>query len=151
MTNILVGDIEANGLNPTIIWVVGVLDYNTGIFTGYTGDDVPEGLLRLAEADVVIGHHFKGYDAKHIERLTEGLVRFDHSKIVDTLELSRRVEPGLKNHKLETWGEILGHPKIEFNKFDVYDPKMVPYCQRDCEINAQLFTYLMSRLEENEA
>lgn len=144
--SILVGDIETNGFKPSIIWVVGIIDYNTRKFKSYTGDAVAEGLLRLAEAECVIGHNFKDYDAKQIERLTDGLVTIDNEKIVDTLELSRKVEPTLSNHKLETWGEILGRPKIDFKRFDKFDPLMVPYCRRDCEINLDLFNYLMSRL-----
>lgn len=146
MDNILVGDIETDGLHPSRIWVVGVLDYNTNHFTSYTGDDIPEGLVRLAEADLCIGHNFIGYDVKHIERLTDGLVTFDRGKIVDTLQLGRKVVPGMDNYKLETWGEILGYPKIHFNRFDVFDPLMVPYCERDCEISAKIFRFLMEQM-----
>ena len=102
-----------------------------------------EGLQRLVDADVVIGHNFRSYDAYHIERLLDGLLKFDQAKIVDTLELCRKVVPELKTPGLETWGEIFGYPKIHFKAFEKYDPAMVPYCERDCRINKLVFDFLM--------
>jgi hypothetical protein len=137
----LVGDLECDSLKPSTIYVVGVLDYDTDIFRAYTGDAVSEGLMRLAEADIVIGHNFKGYDAKHIRILTEGIIDIPNDKIIDTLDLSRAAYPEWKSHKLETWGLFLGYPKIYFKDFSKFDPKMVPYCQQDCVITKKVFDH----------
>jgi hypothetical protein len=140
--NILVGDIETNEIhNPSELWMVGVLDYFTDEFTAYHGDDVPEGLLRLAEADVVIGHNFKGYDAKNIERMTNYLVKFDRDRIIDTLDLSK-ANARLDNHKLKTWGEMFGYPKGDWTDFSRWDPGMIPYCERDCRLTKKVFDFL---------
>lgn len=147
--NILVGDIEANGLKPSRIWMVGVLDFHTDEFTAYVGEDeIPYGLMRLAEADLVVGHYFKGYDAPVIERLTEGLITFDRNKIDDTVEISRALFPELSDHKLGTWGELLGYPKLDFTNFDTFDPAMIPYCERDCRLNGALYRFFLSQIEE---
>ena len=142
--SILVGDLETDGFKPHNIWVVGVLDYATDEFTAYTGENVAEGLMRLAEADLVIGHNFSDYDAAVIEKLTDGMIVIDPAKIVDTLTLGRRVLPEMKCQKLEEWGEILGWPKIKFDEgFDQFRQSMVPYCQRDCEVTKRVFDFLM--------
>jgi DNA polymerase III alpha subunit (gram-positive type) len=148
--SILVGDLETNGLKPNRIWVVGIKDVETGEYTSYVGDEeVPIGLMRLAEADVVIGHNFKGYDAKVIEKLTDGLIKIDENKIVDTVELSRKLFPEMPNHKLETWGEIFEFPKIKYDKgFEKFHPEMVPYCAVDVELNAKLYDFFMKYIDE---
>lgn len=144
---VLIGDIETNGLKPDRIWMVGVLDYNTDEYQAYVGDDeVPIGLMRLAEADLVVGHNFRGYDARVIAKLTNGLITIDNSKIDDTLEISRLLFPDLENHKLGTWGDILGFPKLDSPLFETFTPKMIPYCERDCRLNKVLYDFLLDHL-----
>lgn len=145
--DIIVADLETNGFKPNVIHVVGVLDLATDEFIAYTGDDVPEGLLRIQRADRIIGHHFRGYDKVQIERLTEGLILLPDEKIDDTLEIARALFPEMENHKLKTWGEILGSHKIEYEGgFDEFDPRMVPYCEQDCRLNKILYEFLLSQL-----
>lgn len=143
--SILVADLETNGLDPSLIWVVGVLDYDTDEFRAYTGEDVAEGLMRLAEADLVVGHNFLTYDAPVIEKLTDGLIVLDRERIVDTLQLGRKLLPEMKCQKLEEWGNILGLPKIVFTEgFHRFHPNMIPYCERDCRLDKNVFDFLMS-------
>lgn len=143
---ILIADLETNSLNPSVIWVVGVLDFETDEFTSYTHPEgnVAEGLLRLLEADLVVFHNGKGYDVPVIKRLTEGLVEIPEEKIVDTLELSRKMVK-MKNHGLEAWGEIfdLNKTKDTIPNFDCFWPQMVPYCERDCRITKKLFELIL--------
>ena len=142
MSEILVGDIETDAIYmPRNIWMVGVLNWETDQFDAYTGDDVVDGLIRLAEADLAIGHNFVGYDVKNIERMTNNLVKFDRKKIVDTLDLSRKFVE-LKDHKLKTWGELFDFPKGDYTDFSKFDPKMVPYCERDCRLTKKIFDFL---------
>ena len=147
--SILVGDLETNGFKPDRIWVVGVLDVETDEYTSYVGDDVAVGLMRLAEADLVIGHNFKEYDAKVISKLTESVIEIPNEKIIDTLELGRMLFPQMPNHKLATWGEMLGLAKIEYEGgFDEFNEDMLPYCERDCRVNKLLYEFLLTQLEE---
>lgn len=147
--SILVADLETNGFKPNKIWVVGVLDVETDEYTAYTGDDVAVGLMRLVEADLVIGHNFREYDAKVISKLTERVIEIPNEKIIDTLELGRMLFPDMPNHRLATWGEMLGLPKIEYTGgFDEFHEDMLPYCKRDVVLNKLLYEFLLSQLEE---
>jgi hypothetical protein len=141
---ILIADLETDGLKPSIIWVVGILDYETDEFRAYVGDEVAEGLMRIAEADLVIGHNFTDYDARVIKKLTDSIITIDRDRIVDTLALGRKLLPHMKCQKLEEWGDILGLPKIIYTEgFSRYNPKMVPYCERDCRLNKRVFDFLI--------
>jgi DNA polymerase III alpha subunit (gram-positive type) len=144
---ILVGDLETDGFDPSQIWVVGILNLETDEYKSYTGDDIAEGLCRLADADLVVGHNFKKYDAAVIEKLSHGVIKIDHDKIDDTWELSRELFPELPNHKLETWGEILGSPKIKYNKgFAKFHPEMLPYCEQDVRLNADVYRTFIAEM-----
>lgn len=146
---ILVADIETDAIwKPSTIHMLGVLDYDTDEFTAYVGEDeVAAGLLRLQEAERIVGHNFRSYDKKEIERLTDGLILLPDEKIDDTLEIARALFPHLENHKLKTWGEILGLPKIEYEgDFRRFTPEMIPYCERDCRVNKVLYEFLLSQI-----
>lgn len=141
--NIVIADIETNGFNPDTIWVLGILDLYTDDYVSYEGDDIPHGLMRLAEADLIIGHCFKSFDAVQIKKLTDGLINIPKEKIIDTHEYSRKLFE-MEKHTLETWGELLGIPKLgnTITDFFSFDPAMIPYCKRDCEITKETFIVL---------
>ena len=138
-------DLECDGLldHVSTIHMVGVLDLSTDVFHDYHGDDIAEGLQRIADADIILGHYFKGYDAPVISKLTGGLVRIDRSKIIDTCELSRELFPELPNHKLAIWGDLLDAPKGDHSDWSRYSPEMSVYCHRDCEIVAKIFEFML--------
>lgn len=146
MGEILIADTETNGFKPDRIWVLGILKLDTGEYTSYENDDVVDGLIRLSQADLIIGHNFKAYDAYHIKRITGGLIDIPKERIVDTLEMSRKL-CDLKNHTLDTWGEILGIKKTKDTvpNFDQFWPEMVPYCKTDCIITKEAYTILTER------
>lgn len=147
MGEILVGDIETNGTSPNEIFMVGVLNYDTDEFTAYVGDDVPYGMLRLAEADAFIGHYIKGFDVPVMERLSSGLVTFRQEKLIDTLEMSKKL-CNLKRHGLAAWGDLFEYPKFPQPTFDEFTPEMVPYCERDCRLNKKVAEFLFELEEE---
>lgn len=147
MPTVLVADIETNGLKPDVIWCLGIIDNKTKEYTAYHGDDVPLGLMRLAEADVVVGHYFKKYDAKVIKKLTEGLVVIEEDKIDDTVELSRILFPDLPDHKLKTWGDIFGYPKLDHDEWHRFSPEMLVYLERDVRLNDKLYDFFIEQIE----
>ncbi|RYD68253.1 MAG: hypothetical protein EOP83_01170 [Verrucomicrobiaceae bacterium] len=144
----LVADLETDGLKPKKIHMVGIMDFDTKEYTSYIGEDeVPVGLMRLAEADRVVGHNLRSFDAKVIKDLTEGLIVIPDDKIDDTLEIGRMLFPQLENHKLKTYGEILGFPKFEYEGgWGEFTPEMAPYCQRDVELTAALYEFFLTQL-----
>lgn len=146
--SMLVIDLETNGYEPSVIWLAGVLDFDTDEFTPHVGDDaVVDAIVKMKEADCLIGHNIKAYDLYHIERLLDFEVRFDQNLIVDTLELSRELFPHFRSHSLEAWGERLGLPKANYTKgFSRFHPEMIPYCERDVRLNRLLFEHLLEHM-----
>jgi DNA polymerase III alpha subunit (gram-positive type) len=145
MREAICADIETDGLRPNNIWVVGILSLDTDEWTAYThaDDNIAEGLMRLAEADLVVFHNGNDYDIPVIERLTDGLVKFDRSRVIDTLKMGRKLVPEMRSQKLEEWGKIFEQPKVLFEAWEKYDPEMVPRCKRDCEITKMVFNFLL--------
>jgi hypothetical protein len=144
----LVFDIEADGFKPSQIFCISVTDIFTGDRVIYTPDTVAEGCIHLETADILIGHYIRGYDCPVIERLSQGLVSFHTDKLLDTLDMSKALTSRQK-HSLATWGEEFGIPKLTSPIFERYTPAMLPYCNRDVEINVALFYHLVERYLEN--
>ncbi len=155
MAGVLIADLETNGLlyetdrapKATTIWMVGLLDFDTEEFEYYSGyeDDDPRsvmaGLMKMAEADLLIGHNLLGYDIPLIEQFTNRLLTFDRARIIDTLLMSRRLV-NMPRHRLYDWGDMLGYPKFPQPDFATFSPEMIPYCERDCRLNKVVFQTL---------
>jgi hypothetical protein len=141
-------DIECNGFKPTKIWVISMIDLITRQKESFVGPErIAVAILRLQEARLLVGHNIKTFDVRVIEKIMEGAVTFDRARILDTLNLSKALVK-MDDHKLETWGEVLGVPKLATPfSFYRYDPRMVPYCERDVELNLAVFLALWSLLE----
>lgn len=138
---VLIADLECDSLRPSTIHMVGVLCLKTDQFTDYNGDRVAEGLVRIAEAKQVIFYNGLGYDVPVIERLTDGLVTFERERIIECLDLSRKLVK-MKNHKLITWGDVFDFPKGDYHDFTRYTPEMSVYCERDCRLTKKVFEFL---------
>ena len=141
----IVVDLECNGLSPSIIHMVGILDIDSGVFENYHEDGVTDGLMKIIEADLIVGQNILGYDIPVIEILTDGLVKIDRKKVIDTLPMARRLFPKLKSHSLKSWGELIGIPKLTAPSFDTYTPEMAVYCEGDCRTTLALFEFLSSQ------
>ncbi len=135
-------DIEANGFKPNKIFCIAVTDLVTGDKQMFTPETIAEGCFLLAEADMIVGHYIRGYDCPVIEKLSQGLIAFDKSRIVDTLDMSKALTNNAK-HSLKVWGDIFNLPKMDAPLFESYSPVMLPYCERDVEITVKLFYHLL--------
>ncbi len=138
-------DIEANGLKPTKLLMVGVLNYETDEFVDYNGETMADGLMVVDEADIVFVFN-RSYDINNIQKLTENMIEFKKVIIVDVLELSRKHVKFLPNHKLKTWGEYLNYHKGDYNQFEYYEPEMGIYCERDCRLTKKIFDFIREML-----
>jgi DNA polymerase-1 len=141
----LIFDIETDGLNPSIIWVIcAIKDDKEVTIEMPTKADIEQLLEGVTE---VIGHNIIGYDIPAVERLLG--VSFDNVKITDTLVLSRLYNPSLEGgHSLGKWGERLKFPKGDYNDWTALTPEMVGYCQQDCRVTQRLYELLVGKLEE---
>jgi hypothetical protein len=142
---VLVLDIEGDGLYPSEIHMLGVLDYVTDEFTNYNGDAIADGLCEIDECDILLVYN-KDYDIKHIKRLTENVVSFKEVVIIDVLELSRKYVKFLPNNKLKTWGDYFDFPKGDHNDWSKYSPEMGVYCERDCRLTKKVFDFICEML-----
>src|SRR5210317_605115 len=141
----LIFDIETDGLNPSIIWVIcAIKDDKEVTIEMPTKADIE---LLLEGVTEVIGHNIIGYDIPAVERLLG--VSFDNIKITDTLVLSRLYNPSLEGgHSLAKWGERLNFPKGDYDDWTKLTPEMVGYCQQDVRVTQRLYELLMGKLEE---
>lgn len=136
-------DIEANGFKPNVIFCICMTDLLSLESRTFYGDDLAEACAILGEAKLVVGHYIRGYDCPVIEKLTDGLIKFEDAAMLDTLDMSKRLCPKRQKHSLEVWGEEFGLPKLKSPLFEVFDPAMLPYCNRDVEITVKLFFHLV--------
>lgn len=141
-------DLECDGFKPKQIWCICMIDLITREKASFVGaDQIAQAIFRLQAAKMIAGHNIKTFDVRVIEKITEGAVQFDRNKILDTLYLSKALVK-MDDHKLESWGEILGVPKLSTPfSFYRYDPRMVPYCERDVDLNLEVFLALWALLE----
>ena len=138
----LVFDVETNGLQPTKIFCISVLDVDTQEQFNFPPSKVEEGVELLTSADKLIGHNIIGFDIPVIERLCG--VDLMNKKLIDTLVLSRLFNPIRASHGLKAWGNTLGFPKIEFNNYTRYSEDMMKYCAQDVFVNYKVYQALKS-------
>jgi hypothetical protein len=105
--------------------------------------------MLLMEADLVVGHAFKTFDAPQIKRLTDGLVDIPLDKIYDTCEMSRKLVKEMQKHGLREWGEIFDFPKGDHSDFSKLTPAMLVYCERDVRLTRKIFDFLLE-MEQNQ-
>ena len=136
----LVFDIETNGLQPTKIYCMSVLDVETKEQLNFPPSKIEEGIELLESSDKLIGHNIIGFDIPTIKRLYG--VDLLSKKIIDTLVLSRLFNPIRASHGLKAWGNTLQFPKIEFNDYSRYSDDMMKYCAQDVFVNYKVYQAL---------
>lgn len=140
----LILDIEADGLNPTVIWVCVTKDIQTGEVRTWLG---PKGLKEYLEGFVLVGHNILWFDLPVLNRLWG--MAIDPLRCLDTLVVSRLINSwDYSRHSLAYWGERLGLDKIEFNDWSKLTDEMIEYCIRDVEVNEKVFEFLRKFIED---
>lgn len=142
-------DIEADSLEPTIIWCIVLTQVQSGLRVVFDPSNLDRfGDWVRAHPDVIfVGHNFLSFDAPNIERLLG--VRIPLSRCVDTLVLSYLYNPRMPGgHSLAAWGERLGAPKIHFDDFSHFSEVMLEYCIQDTDTNRVLYRRLTKRMRD---
>ena len=140
----LLFDLECDGFRPKRIWCLSMVDLVSHEKESFVGESrIAEAIMRIQAAKMVAGHNIKSFDLGVIERITQGLVQIDRSKVLDTLYLSKALVK-MTNHRLEDWGEILEFPKME-TPFSLYrfDERMSRYCENDVDLNHRVLLALI--------
>jgi DNA polymerase-1 len=135
----LVVDLEADGLDPTVIHVAIVKDLATGKHHEFYKDDGAS-FASMVRGCKLILHNGIGFDLPVLRKLWG----YTHTgEVVDTLVLSRLVNPSIeKGHSLEAWGERLGYPKGDYNDWSKLTAEMVEYCKRDTDVTEKVYYIL---------
>ena len=131
-------DIEANGLTPDTIWMVGQNrgDTYTEHFNTFTFND----------EDTYYAHSGIGFDYPVLSRLWNTPTR--GSNQIDTLVLSRLAEPSrVGGHSLESWGNLLGSPKGEHSDWSQLSDDMRTYCKQDVALLTRVRERVYHELE----
>jgi len=173
MTELLF-DIESTGLlrvGSTIHCIV-MRDMDTveeaQVFDYKPERAVIQGVKKLEQADVLIGHNIISYD---IPLLKEQFPSFTpRGQMLDTLVLSRLFYPHIADrdferrpqgmpqrlygrHSLEAWGHRLKCYKGDYGKYegawDKYSPEMLSYAIQDTLVTLKLYELLKRRMAEN--
>jgi len=140
----IIFDLECNGLNPDKIWCISAKELNGQTHT-YGPEDIESGIAFLAEADTLIGHNIISFDIPIIKNLYGVDLIKEVSNIEDTLVMSRLFNPVREGgHSLEKWGYKVGFLKKEKPlDWNVFNPKMIPYCIQDTKINEVVYLALL--------
>lgn len=161
----IVFDLEANGLHlpqydkrkdewklvADRVWCINLKsvegDYKGDMYDCLEDIMHPDKVLDhfFQKATTLIGHNIIGYDLPLLKRLY-GWEPAKGTRIVDTLILSRLLNPDRGSHSLDAWGERLGYPKGEHNEWERYSPEMLSYCQRDVELTRQVYLALLEEM-----
>tara|TARA_R110000782_G_scaffold61049_2_gene125906 strand:- start:5230 stop:6948 length:1719 start_codon:yes stop_codon:yes gene_type:complete len=139
----LVGDIETDGLDPSVIWCFVTKCIETEEVLLWTK---PEGLQAyLGKHESIVFHNGIGFDVPILERLWN--ISFSGIQVKDTLVMSRLADPQRDGHSLAYWGELLGHPKGDYEDWTQYTPEMVEYCKQDVRVTEQVYQRLLCELD----
>jgi len=145
MSSKLIFDLEADGLDPTQIWVVCAKKIGSE-FDPFVFKDKDTFQKYVDSVDEVIGHNIIGYDVPVLERLWG--IDFSGKKITDTLVMSRLSEPSkLGGHGLKKWGEYLHCDKGDYDDWTRLSPEMITYCKQDVRVTELVYKTVLEDLK----
>ncbi len=138
----LLFDIEANGFLDTVdtLWCLVAYDLDSGVTRRYSPFDWDEAVEYLSDADVLVGHNIIDYDLPAIWKVHGPWATCP--KVIDTLVISRFLQPERQGHSLEAWGKRLGFPKGAHTDFSMYTKEMLEYCEQDVRVNVKVLEAL---------
>tara|TARA_R110000796_G_scaffold37491_3_gene94564 strand:- start:1417 stop:3102 length:1686 start_codon:yes stop_codon:yes gene_type:complete len=162
MTTTYLLDIEADSLNPSLIYCVVLKEIiqtpesnqvNFGKHKVYTY----QGLLghpslndfrirfKNDTTTMFVGHNLIDYDVPVINRLLKMNIRLDQmgdTMIMSQLDSNKR-DGG---HSLRNWGNILNHPKDDFSDFSSgLTEEMLLYCKNDVDLTGKVWMTLQNK------
>lgn len=145
----IVLDIEANGLNPTDVWCVVTRDIDNDEVRLFYGEALQKEFpVWISGADQIIGHNCLEYDIPVLRRLLG--CNIPDEVVYDTLVVGRVLDSGRADgHSLESYGQLLKHPKTEHSDWSKFSPEMLEYCKNDVELNLKLYRYFDRIISRN--
>ena len=133
-------DLEADGLEPTKIFVLCAKTLDEGLTHQFFDADSWKIWVKQTGVTELIGHNIINYDLPVLSRLWD--FNWD-GKIIDTLVLSRLASPARDGgHSLKNWGFICDFNKGEHDDFKSLSNDMVQYCIRDVLLSERVIQRL---------
>lgn len=156
-----VGDLEGNGLLPTItkIWCGVFKNVETGEVKKFRPDEIKTMLKWMnEETDILVFHNGIGFDMPALRKLYGFKYK---GRLIDTLILSRLLDPkrivpfNCPNkkagpHSVEAWGYRVGRGKPEHNDWEQFSEAMLFRCSEDVEIQFLIYKALQKEMESGD-
>lgn len=145
MTTRAVFDTESDGFlyDATVIWCIVFKDYDTQDVYRYGPDSVGEGLKRLQDYNILIGHNICGHDIPLIKKLYPW---WTHQILRDTYCMSKLFNPErIQGHSLESYGDQFHRAKPVHEDWSRFSEEMLYRCSEDVEINWLTYRYLVDK------
>ena len=107
----------------------------------------PKSLKKEIWGKILVAHNGIAFDFPVLNRVWGLKIKLH--QVLDTLVLSRLLNPMRTKHSLAAWGEDLGFPKTEFNQFDQYSEEMRQYCINDVKVLEKVYNQLLKEKESH--
>ena len=170
---IITVDTEGNNLRPEAdkMWCACAIDDDGCMYRFYDGPEIENQyqdypliidqsleklLILLDEADEICMHNGIDYDKWLINKIFGYEIPLN--KIIDTLVLSRHLDPQRKSpdgwtgkpapHSVEAWGMRFGVHKKEHEDWSQFSPEMLIRCESDVIIQQKILKYLLEEANE---
>lgn len=151
-------DIEANGLTPTKIWVVCLVNYNTNEEKHFTDAKSFKDWLKAEKLPLTfVTHNGLKADVPWLNKLWNAGI--DSGRVIDTFVLSQLYDPNLPKpegldsesgtHSLAAWGIRVKDLKGDFNDWSKYSEEMLKYCYQDVKLTLKVYKRLSKQLKKD--
>ena len=107
----------------------------------------PKSLKKEIWGKILVAHNGIAFDFPVLNKVWGLKIKLH--QVLDTLVLSRLLNPMRTKHSLAAWGEDLGFPKTEFNQFDQYSEEMRQYCINDVKVLERVYNQLLKEKESH--
>jgi DNA polymerase-1 len=107
----------------------------------------PRSLKKEIWGKILVAHNGIAFDFPVLNKVWGLKIKLH--QVLDTLVLSRLLNPMRTKHSLAAWGEDLGFPKTEFNQFDQYSEEMRQYCINDVKVLEKVYNQLLKEKESH--
>jgi DNA polymerase I len=107
----------------------------------------PRSLKKEIWGKILVAHNGIAFDFPILNKVWGLKIKLH--QVLDTLVLSRLLNPTRTKHSLAAWGEDLGFPKTEFNQFDQYSEEMREYCINDVKVLERVYNQLLKEKESH--
>lgn len=149
-------DVEGNGLDPTKLWCVCLVNLVSGEEVYFTQAKPFRDWLKKNDDVSFVTHNGLKADIPWLNALWN--TGIEATKVVDTFVLSQLFDPNLPKpegapsdtgtHSLKSWGIRVNSPKIDFEDWSKFSDEMLTYCFQDVRLTLKVYKALVKNLKK---